>query len=170
MNKRIIGTLTVVSILMACSNTSEQNEDRSPVEQTPTEQPSAESTSVIFPKGEPITNDNFVGTAWLTILVTADSTNDTAVGNVTFEPGARTNWHLHPDGQIILATQGVGYYQEEGSPKRILRKGDVVTCPPNVPHWHGASSDSAFVQLAITSRAAGPTEWLQAVSKEDYLR
>lgn len=78
--------------------------------------------------------------------------------------------HLHPDGQIVLATRGVGYYQEKGSPKRILRKGDVVTCPPNVPHWHGAIPDSTFVQIAITSRKDGPTEWMQAVSEKEYLR
>ena len=59
----------------------------------------------------------------------------------TFEPGARTKWHLHPDGQIILALGGTGYHQEQGSPRKILRKGDVVTCFPNVPHWHGASAD-----------------------------
>ena len=165
MNNRIIGVLTVVSILTACSNASEQNKDNSSVGRL-----SAEPTTLIFPKGEPITSDNFAGTAWLTILVTADSTNDTAVGNVTFEPGARTNWHLHPDGQIILATGGVGYYQEKGSPKKVLHKGDVIVCPPNVPHWHGASTDSAFVQLAITSREDGPTEWLQVVSEEEYQR
>ena len=122
--------------------------------------------ALIFPRGEPITNDTFVGTAWLTMLVTADSTNHTAVGNVTFEPGARTNWHRHPAGQIVLVTGGVGYYQEQGRPKKILRKGDVVVWPPQVPHWHGASSDSVFVQLAITGREKGPTEWLQAVSEE----
>ena len=128
------------------------------------------TSATIFPKGEKITNDNFVGTAWLTSLVTADSTNDNAVGSVTFAPGARTNWHLHPDGQIILATGGVGYYQEKDSPKVILRKGDVVQCPPHVPHWHGASPDSTFIQIAITGREKGPTEWLQAVTEEEYLR
>jgi len=75
---------------------------------------------------------------------------------------------LHLDGQIILALGGTGYYQEQGSPRKILRKGDVVTCPPNVPHWHGASADTAFVQVAITSRLKGPTEWLHAVSDEEY--
>ncbi|ALR30373.1 hypothetical protein ATE47_07485 [Chryseobacterium sp. IHB B 17019] len=67
------------------------------------------------------------------------------MGNVTFEPGARTKWHLHPGGQIILVTGGVGYYQEKGQPKKILHKGDVIKCPPHVEHWHGASKDSYFV-------------------------
>ncbi len=126
--------------------------------------------TTLFPKGTKITNDNFTGTAWLTSLVTADSTNDNAVGSVTFAPGARTDWHLHPAGQIIIATGGVGYYQEKGSPKRILQKGDVVKCPPNTPHWHGAGPDQEFAQIAITGREDGPTEWLKAVIEEAYSR
>jgi quercetin dioxygenase-like cupin family protein len=124
--------------------------------------------NTIFPKGEKITNDNFVGNAWLHQMVLPDSLNQTAVGNVTFEPGARTKWHLHPGGQILLATGGVGYYQEKGSPKRLLRKGDVVKCPPNVPHWHGASRDEKFIQIAITNTQNGPTVWQQPVSEEEY--
>ncbi|SMO69164.1 Cupin domain protein [Fodinibius sediminis] len=124
----------------------------------------------IFPRGEKIENDHFNGAAWVSFLIRGDSTNQTSVGNVTFEPGARTNWHSHPAGQIILATGGVGYYQEKGSPRRVLRKGDAVKCPPNVPHWHGASPDQAFVQIAITGREHGPTEWLRPVSEEEYHR
>ncbi|MGE8527218.1 cupin domain-containing protein [Chryseobacterium rhizosphaerae] len=67
------------------------------------------------------------------------------MGNVTFEPGARTKWHLHPGGQIILVTGGVGFYQEKGQPKKILHKGDVIKCSPHVEHWHGTSKDSYFV-------------------------
>lgn len=122
----------------------------------------------LFPKGGKITNDNFKGTAWLQPLVAADSLNPTSVGNVTFEPGARTRWHLHPGGQILLATGGIGYYQEKGSPKKILRKGDVVKCPPNVPHWHGASRDTEFIQIAITNTHKGSTVWLQMVTEEEY--
>ena len=127
-----------------------------------------QKVDTLFPKGEKITNDNFMGTAWLQPLITGDSLNPTSVGNVTFEPGARTKWHLHPGGQILLVTGGVGYYQEKGSPKRILRKGDVVKCPPNVPHWHGASPNEEFIQVAITSAAKGATMWLQPVTNEEY--
>lgn len=125
-------------------------------------------TASIFPKGEKITNDNFIGNAWLYQAVQADSLNQTAVGSVTFEPGARTKWHLHPAGQILVAIGGIGYYQEQGSRKRILRKGDVVKCPPNVLHWHGASPDLPFIQIAITSSQNGPTVWQQAVSDDEY--
>jgi len=124
----------------------------------------------VFEKGEKITNDNFTGTVYLNNLVTADSLNQNAVGSVTFEPGSRTKWHSHPAGQIILALDGVGYYQEEGKDKVIVRKGEVVKCPIDVPHWHGASADSAFVQVAITGREKGETVWYKPVTDEEYNR
>lgn len=127
-----------------------------------------EKTSVIFPPGDKNTNDNFKGEVWVKSLVDADSLNENAVGNVTFAPGARSNWHSHPAGQILLATDGVGYYQEKGQPKVILRKGDVIKCPPNIPHWHGASPDTAFVQVAITGRQKGATVWFLPVTDEEY--
>src|SRR5512133_1668370 len=88
-----------------------------------------QKTELVFPKGDQITNNNFTGTAWLQMLVTNDSTYDTSIGNVTFEPGARTNWHKHPGGQILLVTDGTGYYQEKGKPAQLIQKGDVVKIP-----------------------------------------
>ena len=126
------------------------------------------NASTVFPTGEKITNNNFTGTAYLKTLMEGDSLNPTSVGNVTFEPGARSKWHLHPGGQILLVIDGVGYYQEKGQAKRILRKGDVVKCPPNVPHWHGASIDNVFVQVALTNRHLGTTVWLEEVTEEEY--
>lgn len=126
------------------------------------------SDQTIFPTGQKITNDNFVGTAWLQPLIQSDSINKIQVGNVTFEPGARTKWHYHPAGQILLALDGLGYYQEKGNTKILLRKGDVIQCPPNVPHWHGASPREKFVQVAITNSEKGSTVWLQPVSEEEY--
>lgn len=124
--------------------------------------------TLLFPKGEKIKNSNFTGTAYLQMLVEADSQNNNSIGNVTFEPGARTKWHIHPAGQILLVTDGVGYVQEKGKPKRVVRKGDVVVFPPNVSHWHGASADSAFVQIAITGREKGETIWQEIVTDEEY--
>ena len=124
--------------------------------------------SSLHPTGTEIANDNFKGTAYLKMLVDGDSLNPTSVGNVTFEPGARTKWHTHPGGQILLVINGVGYYQEKGQAKKILRRGDVIKCPPNVPHWHGASADKAFVQVAITNRHLGETVWLQEVIDDEY--
>jgi quercetin dioxygenase-like cupin family protein len=128
------------------------------------------SGSLIFPKGRKITNSNFTGTAYLQPLIESDSVNSNNVGGVTFEPGARSKWHSHPAGQILLAIDGVGYYQEKGHTKKILRKGDVIKCPPNKPHWHGVSIDTAFVQVAITGREKGETVWLDAVSDDEYLK
>jgi quercetin dioxygenase-like cupin family protein len=122
----------------------------------------------IFPKGQKITNNNFTGTAWLEQLVLPDSLNSNQIGNVTFEPGARSNWHLHPGGQILMVIGGLGYYQEKGSPKKLLRKGDVIKCSPNIPHWHGASKDQMFIQVAITPMQNGPVVWLQPVTDEEY--
>lgn len=127
-----------------------------------------QQNTIIFPQGEKITNQNFTGTAYLQMLIEADSLNTTSVGNVTFEPGARTKWHSHPAGQIILATDGVGYYQEKGKPKEILKKGDVKKCPPNIEHWHGASTENSFVQVAITDTRNGAPVWLNAVTEEEY--
>ena len=121
-----------------------------------------------FPTGEKITNNNFTGNAWLQPLINADNDNQNSVGNVTFAPGARSKWHLHPAGQILLVIDGVGYYQEKGQPKKILRKGDAIKCPPNVPHWHGASANESFTQLAITGREKGETIWLEPVTDEEY--
>ena len=122
----------------------------------------------VFRRGGKITNDNFKGNAYLKMLMSADSVNQTTVGNVSFEPGARTKWHLHPAGQILLVTDGVGYYQEKGQLKKILHKGDVIKCPPNIVHWHGASIDTSFIQLAITGREKGETVWKEDVTNEEY--
>ncbi|NLR82913.1 cupin domain-containing protein [Chitinophaga eiseniae] len=123
---------------------------------------------LIFPQGKKITNGNFTGTVYLQMLADADSLNSISVGNVTFEPRARSKWHIHPAGQILLVIDGIGYYQEKGQPKKILHKGDAIKCPPNIPHWHGASVNSAFVQLAITGREKGETVWLEKVTDVEY--
>lgn len=88
---------------------------------------------------------------------------------VTFEPGARTNWHTHPLGQTLLVTFGVGLTQEWGGPVQVIRQGDVVLCPPNVKHWHGAAPDAAMTHLAIGERLDGKSvTWMEKVSDEQY--
>ncbi|BBH19238.1 cupin [Paenibacillus baekrokdamisoli] len=127
------------------------------------------SESVIFPKGQKITNNYFIGEAWLEMLVPFDTTFNCPVGNVTFEPGARNNWHKHAGGQILLVTSGIGYYQEEGKPVQVLHEGDVVKIAPNVKHWHGANPDSWFSHIAISTNVhRGDTEWLKPVTDEEY--
>ena len=123
----------------------------------------------IFPKGDKAPADYFTGTAWLKILVPANEIFNTLIGNVTFEPGARNNWHTHPGGQILIVTDGTGYYQEKSMPIQLLSKGDVVNILPNVVHWHGAAPDSEFTHIAVnTNTQKGIVEWLQRVTDEEY--
>jgi quercetin dioxygenase-like cupin family protein len=121
---------------------------------------------VIFPVGEknPF-SQFFVGQSYLKGLV-SDPNVIVGVGNVTFEPGCRNNWHIHRDGfQILLVTGGEGWYQEEGKPAQFLKAGDVIVTHDGVKHWHGATKDSWFQHIAIT---AGTPEWLEQVADEEY--
>lgn len=125
--------------------------------------------SAIFPKGTLGPAENFTGNAWASGLVANDSMYNTLVGNVYFEPGARSNWHIHPAGQILIITDGVGYHQIQGQPRQTIKKGDVVKCPPNVMHWHGASPESGMQQLYIIANTEkGIVTWLQKVTDEEY--
>ena len=129
----------------------------------------ATALQAIFPKGEKGPAENFTGNAWNTPLVANDSTYNTVIGNVYFEPGARSNWHTHPSGQILIITDGVGYHQIKGEPRQTIKKGDVVKCPPNVTHWHGASPDTGMQQLYILPKTEkGIVTWLQKVTDEEY--
>ena len=118
--------------------------------------------SVIFPKGELITNGLFIGDTFLQMLV---APHNTSVSNVTFSPGARNNWHAHDIGQFLLITGGEGYYQESGKPAQKLHSGDVVNIPANVKHWHGAAPDSWFVHIAVTP---GETKWFEPILENEY--
>jgi quercetin dioxygenase-like cupin family protein len=129
----------------------------------------SEDQNTIFPKGEKAPADYFTGTAWVKILVPNDPDLNCQVGNVVFEPGARNNWHTHPGGQILLITDGIGYYQEKSKPIQLLRKGDVVKILPDVEHWHGATPDSPLTHIAInTNTQKGLVVWLQRVTDEEY--
>ena len=128
-----------------------------------------DSLQAIFARGELGPAENFTGKAWNTSLVANDTTYNTLVGNVYFEPGARSNWHLHPAGQILIITDGVGYHQIKGQARQTIRKGDVIKCPPNVMHWHGASSDTGLQQIYILPKTEkGLVTWLQKVTDEEY--
>ena len=123
----------------------------------------------IFPKGKQGPAENFTGKAFNYGLLESDSTYNTVVGNVLFEPGARSNWHKHPAGQILIITAGEGYHQQRGKPMERMQKGDVVKCPPNVEHWHGATPASSLHQMyIIPNTEKGIVEWLQPVSDKEY--
>ncbi|QHI70907.1 cupin domain-containing protein [Tichowtungia aerotolerans] len=128
------------------------------------------NNKAVFAKGDPGPKEFFSNTAWVNMLHTdEDQAFDTQVYNVTFEPSARTYWHSHPGGQILLCTEGRGCYQEKGHPARQLGKGDVVAIPPNVNHWHGAAPDSEFVHIGMSTQVhLGPAEWFGPVTDEEY--
>ncbi len=153
MKKTIIATLTALAISHFQS-----------IAQNPAGMPNP-----VFPLGNKIEGGNFTGTVYVQQVINADSTFNAPIGNVVFEPKARSKWHRHPGGQTLLALDGVGYYQEKGKELQILRQGDVVRCPPDVEHWHGASHDDWFVQVAITpEHPKGRVIWLHAVSDAEY--
>lgn len=114
-------------------------------------------------------NKFFTGTTYLNMLVTKDEMWNSSIGNVTFEKGARTNWHKHSGGQILLVTAGEGRYQEKGKDVQVLKAGDVVKIPKDVIHWHGASPDSYFAHISIeTNIPNNQTTWLEPVSDSEY--
>jgi len=122
----------------------------------------------IFPRGEKAANVHHVGNVWLNELSPADQVFTYSTSVATFDPGARLDWHSHPGGQILLITQGVGYYQEKGKSKQTVRKGDVVKCQPGVEHWHGATPDSGVTYVATSPAQNGKTVWLKRVTDEEY--
>jgi quercetin dioxygenase-like cupin family protein len=126
-------------------------------------------TNTIFPKGDKLTNGYFTGEAFLKLLLARDKNNDFLLGSVSFESGARTNWHTHPKGQVLIVIEGEGFYQEKGKPAQVIKKGDVVNIPENTEHWHGASAKTSMVHIAITHfKDDVNVVWLQPVSEEEY--
>lgn len=88
---------------------------------------------------------------------------------VSFEPGARTAWHRHPLGQTLIVTEGVGWTQVEGAPVLEFHAGDILWCPPDQKHWHGATPNSAMTHIAIQESENGsPVTWLEHVTDEEY--
>ncbi len=124
--------------------------------------------NIIFKRGKK--NDAyakyFIGQSYLKTL----NTDGVNIANVTFEPRCRNNWHIHhKGGQILLVTQGHGWYQEWGKPARKLHPGDVVYIAPEIKHWHGATKDSWFVHIALAVPAEEATnEWLEPVTDKEY--
>jgi 4-carboxymuconolactone decarboxylase len=90
-------------------------------------------------------------------------------GIVTFAPGARSAWHTHPLGQVLIITAGTGRVQMEGSPIQVVHAGDVVIIPAHVKHWHGAAPDSSMSHIAIQDNLDGnAVDWLEPVTDQQY--
>ena len=122
--------------------------------------------SSLFSKGVKAKNVHHIGDVWLSHLSHADDYYGYNIAVATFAPGARLDWHIHPKGQQLVITEGVGFYQEWNMPVKIVQKGDVIKCTPKVAHWHSASPDSSVTYLAITGNES--TQWLEPVSDSVY--
>jgi quercetin dioxygenase-like cupin family protein len=110
----------------------------------------------------------FTGGVWLDSLLERSSPPQMRLYRVFFEPGARTGWHRHPDGQVLFIVAGKGRVQSEGQPGVEVLPGDVVWCPPQELHWHGAAPDTSMAHLAVNP--GGKTEWGEhrLVTDEEY--
>ena len=94
---------------------------------------------------------------------------NTTIKEVVFEPASRNNWHTNTSLQLLVATEGVGYFQERGTPIRLVHKGEVFTILPEVEHWYGATPTSRFSHIAIiTEIDKGIGVWMEQVSDEEY--
>lgn len=150
-----VSVVLIITSLLGCSDG--KNIDQRSNASQPAEQ--------LFPKGQLGPSSNFTGNAYNFGLVANDSIYNTLVGNVYFEKGARSNWHTHPSGQILIIIDGEGYHQIEGQPRQTIRKGDVVKCPPNAKHWHGATENSSLSQMYIVPNTEnGIVTWLEPVT------
>lgn len=111
----------------------------------------------------------FTGTVRVDPLFAAAAPSTMAGAAVTFEPGARSAWHTHPAGQVLIVTSGVGRVQQWGGKVQEIRPGDVIITPPGVKHWHGATPTTAMTHTALQESVGGKTVvWMEKVSDEQY--
>lgn len=114
--------------------------------------------------------DWFSGNVRIDRLFDPNEARRASAASVTFEPGARTNWHTHPLGQTLIITAGCGWVQQEGGPVEEVHPGDIVWFPPNVRHWHGATVNTGMTHIAIQESLEGKAvEWQEAVSDDQYI-
>lgn len=162
---RKTGLLWIAFIVLSTTMISCSNNSKAKDMETTTN--SVDNT--IFPKGDRGPSEWFTGTVYVTTLMKPNDNLHYTIGDVKFEPKARTYWHTHPIEQVLLVTDGNGFYQEKGKTARALSKGDVVVIPPFVEHWHGAAPDSKFTHIAITNFKDGENvTWLQPVTDTEY--
>lgn len=112
----------------------------------------------------------FTGRVRIDPLYAANNDMRSSGGSVTFEPGARSHWHVHPVGQVLIVLSGVGLTQEWGGPVQEIRPGDVVICPVGIKHWHGAAPDTSMTHISICEEKepGNVVEWLEEVTDEQY--
>lgn len=133
--------------------------------------PSVPPLSVFVPGQKPQAGpaSRFTGTVNVTSPFKGSGEARLGGATVTFQPGARTNWHVHPMGQMLVVTRGAGWVQAEGEPVRAIKPGDVVWTAPGVKHWHGAQPTEAMTHVAVSETVEGQSvTWLEPVSNEQY--
>jgi quercetin dioxygenase-like cupin family protein len=115
--------------------------------------------------------ENFTGAVRIDPLFRAPDPARATGALVTFEPGARSAWHTHPLGQTLIVTAGLGWTQCWGGPIEEIRPGDVISCPPGVKHWHGATPSTGMTHIAIQERdgSGKVVDWMEKVTDEQYL-
>ena len=114
-------------------------------------------------------SDQFTGTVRRDGLLQAEAPGRVATGMVTFEPGARTAWHIHPAGQILIVTAGRGWVGCKGGPRQEVTPGDAVWFPAGEKHWHGATATTAMSHIAVTESVDGSAvTWMEQVTDEEY--
>ena len=166
MNRSTIKPLLAMAFITALSCSSQQPMD---TEKAKMETTQNKNEGSIFPKGERAPADYFTGTVYLHMLAQKTESNHYSLSSVTFEPGARSNWHTHPAGQTLIVINGEGLYQEKGKPIKTINKGETIICSPNVEHWHGASSKMQMTHIAVTNdTGGGGVVWLKPVTDDEY--
>jgi quercetin dioxygenase-like cupin family protein len=114
-------------------------------------------------------SEHFTGTVWNDPIIQAEAPARIVAARVTFEPGARTNWHIHPLGQTLYVLSGIGRFQTKGGPVHEIRPGDVIWIPPNEKHWHGGSPTNGMTHIAMQESLEGNySTWMEPVTDAEY--
>ena len=114
-------------------------------------------------------SEHFTGTVWNDPIIQAEAPARIVAARVTFEPGARTNWHIHPLGQTLYVLSGIGRFQTKGGPVHEIRPGDVIWIPPNEKHWHGGSPTNGMTHIAMQESLEGTySTWMEPVTDAEY--
>ncbi|MGZ3744600.1 MAG: (R)-mandelonitrile lyase [Pseudobdellovibrionaceae bacterium] len=127
---------------------------------------------ILNPKEQPSIKgpaENFTGDVTVAMFLQGEEPSQMSAGYVCFECAARSAWHTHPKGQLLVVTEGAGLIQEWGQPIRRIQKGDVIWTPPGVRHWHGAAPESSITHLVLQETLNGKAvEWLEKVTDKEY--
>jgi quercetin dioxygenase-like cupin family protein len=161
--KALAGTLVSLSLFASVASLAQTSAAKAPTSYTIK---ITRSDTLQSKKGSA---DYFTGSVQVLELFPADDPSRTSGGKVTFEPEARSAWHTHPLGQILIVTDGMGWIQQWGGSIEEIRKGDVIWIPPGVKHWHGATPSTAMTHIAIQEQLNGKAvEWMEQVTDEQY--